>query len=349
MLAFYFIMNFLDSINPIININSILAQYSEESLYKMYCSDFPKSLCSSPFRTDKTPSFSFYHRSHWYWKDLKTMEGGGIFQFIQKCENTKDLSDTLKRLQERFNLNTTMGAITKASHTNNNESNQKLMQYVIRNEFTIFEIATWLKWNIAIGYLLSFNVGSANQVFLNRELIWQATNTNPIFYYHFIKTNNVKAYRPLESDKRRKHMGRVDGMKDIFGLHQLFIQKRKFKIIVITKAMKEILFFKSFGITAIALCGEGYYFPKNIITEVLAKADYVITFYDADPAGWHGAWQLRKAYNIPAFFLPKSMKCKNITDLWEIDYKKCYEVIQMIFDWPLKNKEISTQYKNKII
>jgi hypothetical protein len=339
----------LDNIKPAITINSILSSFSEEYIYKLYCSDFPKNLCHSPFRKDKNPSFSFYKRQYWRWKDLKSKEGGGVFEFVQKFEGTQNLNDTLHKLYNRLNMNIPLGYAKCENYKTNSTPVKKLAQYVMHDEFKDFEIKTLQLWNISIAYCKWFNTGTAKQVFLNRELIWTFSINNPIFYYHFPETNNVRAYRPLEKDKKRKHFGVVNGLKDIFGLTQLRSNSKHHRIIVITKAMKEVIFFKTFGITAIALCGEGYYFSKELMDEIKSRCDYLISFYDADKAGWHGAWILRKAFNIPAFFIPSSWNAKNITDLWETDYKKCYKVLELLLQLPYSTNTEKLKYKNKII
>ena len=66
--------------------------------------------------------------------------------------------------------------------------------------------------------------------------------------------------------------------------------------------------------------------------EIFDKADVVISFYDNDKAGARGAWQLRKEYGIKAVFIDPKLNIKNVTDMWEVNYKMCYSVIQGIVD-----------------
>jgi hypothetical protein len=319
----------LDNIQMPIKVENILSQYSEEYLYKMYCNDFPKNLCHSPFRKDKTPSFSFYRRSRWYWKDLATNEKGDVFQFIQKMENTADLHQTLKILSNRLSLTQEMGSFVKMNHSRSSSPTKKLLQFVTKH-FDEYDMNAWGKWGIAIAYCRAFNTGPAHQVFLNKELIWRATKDNPIYFFHFIGSKNNKGYRPFEGDKKKKFIGVIDGKTDIFGLQEFRMVKRRHRVIVLTKAMKEVMFFKSFGITAIALCGEGYYFPKEIIEEIQASCDYLVSFYDNDRSGAKGAWQLRRDYGIPAVFIHPKFNIKNVTDMWEADYKMTYSVINAL-------------------
>lgn len=320
----------LDKLQPPITANQILSQYNEEYLYKMYCSDFPKNLCHSPFRKDKTPSFSFYRRSRWYWKDLATNEKGDVFTFIQKMENAADLSQTLKILMNRLSLKSDFGGYVKADTNRVNQgSGKKLLQFILK-PFDEIDMKAWLKWGIPVSYVHAFNGVCVRQAFLNKELIWTYQIQNPIYAFHFKESNNAKGYRPFEPNKKRKFIGVIDGKVDIYGLQEFRAIKRRHKIIVLTKAMKEVMFFKSFGITAIALCGEGYYFPESVVHEILDSADHVISFYDNDRSGAHGAWNLRNQYGIKAVFINPNIGIKNVTDMWEVNYKMCYDIIQGI-------------------
>lgn len=338
-------LDFLD-IKPALTSHWLLQNYSEEFLYKMYCSDFPKNLLNSPFRKDNNPSFSFYKRGRWLWKDLKTKEGGGIFDFIQKMENAVDFKETLEKVYDRLVKGNYHFSQNPYEFTIKPRTEKKLLQFVIKSDFEQIDIQTWMRWGIAIAYLKTFHVGAATKVFLNKDMIWSFSNQNPIYYIHFTKTNNVKGYRPLESDKKKKHIGVVNGKVDLYGLQEIKAENRHYRVIVITKAMKEVLFYRGFGIAAVSLCGEGYYFPKEIVQYLRTRCDHLISFYDADRAGYHGAWQLRKDYNIPPMFVIKQDGVKNITDLWEHDYKKCYEYIDAILNWNEFRKEKALTYKN---
>lgn len=342
-------MNFtLENIRINVSAKDLLEELPEDVIYKYYCSSFPDNITHSPFRKDRNPSFSFFYKDRWLWKDFKTGEGGDIFKFVGKMENLQRFSDILHFLYMKFSSNFSTKFEDKIFEASNKQKKrQRLLQVVKKDSFSIEEIAIWKKWDINTVYLTNYYIGSAWQVFLNKELIWQTKSNNPIFYYYFPWSKNIKCYRPVEPDKKNKFLGVINNKTDIQGLYQCNIEYTKPRILVLTKAMKEVVFFRTFGIHAIAIHGENHYFSEEIISYLKMHCTYLISFYDNDLAGYHGAWMLRKQFQIPCMFLPLSYKAKNITDLWEIDYKKCYGIIDFIATFRTSQNQLN-KYKNII-
>lgn len=340
----------LDNIRMNISADDLLKELPETVIYKYYCRDFPSNSVQCPFPgvKDNNPSFSFFYDTKWLWKYFKTGEAGDVFQFVGKMENLHKFNDIIHFLYMKFSTSFSKEFEDKVFENSQKKQRvEKLLQVVKRDDFDDNDRRVWDKWGINEIYLNFFLIGPIHQVFLNKQLLWQHRLHNPAYYFYFPWTQHLKCYRPLELDKTKKFLGTIDNNIDIQGLYQVNVEKMKPRVMVLQKAMKEVAFLKMFGIFAIAVHGENHRYSKEFIDYLKLHCTHIISFYDADKAGYHGAWTLRNEFDIPCMFIPTSWKAKNITDLWETDYKKCYEVIQFIAEYGTPQQQL-TQYKNII-
>jgi hypothetical protein len=348
-------------INLYLTKDSILSRITEEDLFRRYTKGFPLPITNSPFRKDKSPSFGYFKKNErWLWKDMSTGEVGDIFAYLQKELNLSDFQDVLQFLYRDLlvsvpsKFSNPIGEIRNPGKTVGNYKKGAWMQGVTK-EFTNFELNVWNRWLINPIILQYYNIYSISQVWTiskrgkgEKFIYWQSTSTNPVFLFHYPKTKHVKFYRPLEKNKHSKFFGNANNERDIQGYHQCNIKLRRPRILILTKAMKECMFWRAFGFDAMAAQGEGHHFNPDFIRHLKKYCGRIISFYDNDPAGIHGAWQLRKEFDIPVFFIPKSLKAKNITDLWEINQPATYQIIKYLSEWNSFRK-ISESYQNLII
>jgi hypothetical protein len=208
-----------------------------------------------------------------------------------------------------------------------------------------YEIAVtdrgWTKWamgywvnryGICPGILDAYHCGHAKEVWVTppgkATYLWGvSTETNPIFYFHFPRTNHIKCYAPFAKSKKNKWIMNCDNMTDIQGYYQLAIKDNRPKLIIPTKAMKEIMFYRSFHLDAIAIHGENHLFHPDFIRHIKKYSEKQLSIYDNDKAGKHAAWRLRKDTGIPAYFIEEA---KNITDLWEKDKRAVWKYIDLL-------------------
>lgn len=80
---------------------------------------------TSPFRTERTPSFHVWPETQ-TWRDFGINEGGDIFKFVQKMENM-DFGDALRLLAERAGVALTPRTERRAS-TEAEERRERLLQ-----------------------------------------------------------------------------------------------------------------------------------------------------------------------------------------------------------------------------
>jgi hypothetical protein len=307
----------------------------------MYAKDFPKKEISSPFRTDKHPSFGYHYKTgRWKWKDNTTGENGDIFDYIAKAHGLGSLQDVLQFI----NTNMALGAGTviqpQSSRILNSarllgngkqETKEKFLQAVTR-PWNKYDFEIWNRWLITPDILKFYHVRPAHQAFAERELIWVHKLNNPLYFYHFPVTKHIKFYRPL-GDKGKKFFGNTNNLQDIYGYYQCDIKVRRPRLLILTNSGKECMYYRAWHMDAMAIHGEGSYFDPDFIRHLKKYCGRIVSFYDNDPAGRHGAWELRDRYDIPAFFIAKEHKGKNITDLHWINPKLAYEYIKYLNQW----------------
>jgi hypothetical protein len=332
----------------------------EEQLYKLFAKQFPKTPISSPFRVDKHPSFTYYKkRGRWFWYDQSTGEGGDIYDYIRRDQNHLDsFQDVLSFINEKLFLRLEqpvqyrhVRVLDKQSRIMKNLTRTVFMQ-VIRKKWSQDEYTLWNRWNISPDILSYYRVYAASQLWKRNEeeqmeLLWVRRDDNPIFFYHFPRTRHIKAYRPLEQDKKHKFIGNASS-EDVQGYEQCRIKERRPHLLILTKAMKECMFYRSWGMDAMAKQGEGHHIDPDFIRHLRRYCGRIISFYDNDRAGIHGAWQLRNEFGIPAFFIPKQFKAKNITDLWQINKPLAYRVLEEIANFTSYRTHLRS-YRNLLL
>lgn len=323
-----------------IRIRDIKYRLSDEVIYSRYCQNFTlKHKISSPFKIDRDPSFHFFvGNSGIMWKDHSTGDSGGVFLFVQKSLLKDGLAitmqETLQHISDSFGLGLGRGLKETVTFKNKEFSDKKKKPkadiVVIKKPFSDIEREYWNQFNITMPYLKMYHVGSAQEVILNGIVSHITSDVSPVFYYYFPATNSYKVYRPYAKTEKKKWLANVSSEKDIQGLAQCRITKRKIPLLIMTKAMKEVIFYRTFGIDAIAIHGENHYYNSTMMAFLKKHCKNIISFYDRDKAGFKGALSLRKEYQIPGIFINKKHKKKNITDLWLTDPIEAMQILKQI-------------------
>jgi hypothetical protein len=324
-----------------IKIRDIKNRLSDEAIYSMYCRNFTtKAKIRSPFRNDRDPSFHFFEGSSGImWKDHGSGESGGAILFVKNClvkegKSSVTLQETLQHISDTFGLGLGKGlkeTITfKDKQFSEKKKKPKAVIEVTRKPFSDIEKEYWNQFNITIPYLKMYHVGSAKEVRLNGNVSHITSDTSPVFFYYFPITNSYKIYRPYAITEKKKWLSNTSSEKDIQGLTQCRLKKRKTPLMIMTKAMKEVIFYRTFGIDAIAIQGENHYYNRSFMEFLKSRCDNIITFYDRDKAGVKGSLVLRRDYQIPGIFINKKHKAKNITDLWLINPKAAMEILKQL-------------------
>lgn len=309
---------------------------SAVEIFRYYVGEFKISQrMSSPFRTDKNPSFAIYYNK---WKDeirfkdfasiegdcvtlVATMYGLSYFDAMRKINSDLKLGlgfdGNFQCCDDRVEFtgeNLSDAEVIKKS--------KKLIQFKPK-KFSEEDYAYWKQYGITKEILIKYHVYSAQSVFLNKVKVWGYSKSNPIFVYHFPRTDNIKAYRPF-GEKYKKWLSNASNDWDIQGYDQL---DETGDLLILTKSMKDVMVLHTMGIEAIATHGENHYINPDFIRHIKKRFKNIVVMYDDDEAGRLGASRLQEDFDIPSIFLEISDGTKDISDYvkdFGYDYAKEY-------------------------
>jgi len=269
----------------------------------------------SPLRRDTNPTCSFYYNSR------------GVLKFHDF--GTSEQYSAIEIVMERFKLKYAE-ALQKIKA---DAPSIRAMEFdlSLREEnveylciaYTNPDFSYWKRYNISKAVLKKFGVVHLSKVFRNEKLFLKSTVDNPVFGYNF-PSGNVKIYRPLSKDKKKKWYGNSN-MYDIGGYN---ILPNKGKLAFITSSLKDLMVLHTYGFPGVCLNGEGYgtFGPsKEVFTSLLKdlrrKFEHIILFLDSDEAGLKFAEKLSSIHDIPFVHLPVKGH-KDISDFLAASSKK---------------------------
>ena len=176
-----------------------------------------------------------------------------------------------------------------------------------------------VKYDINEKQLKYYKIFPVENVFLGRDIIWSHRDDNPIYVYVFYKDGKYtyKCYRPLEKDKRYKWISSTNRTV-LQGWDQL---PATGDTLILTKSLKDVVVYRTLGFYALACQNELGMIKDTVIDELRSRFDRIVLNNDFDYAGVTGTNLMKKAYNLPYFFLQsfrtRSNGYKDISDFKE--------------------------------
>jgi hypothetical protein len=336
-----------DVVQPIYTESYIRDKYNDEQIYRKYYSSFELGTVTSPFRDDKNASFSFHDKSnygHILWHDHSTRQKGDVFDFvIQMCalrEKRKyTRTEIFYKIEQDMAGEEQMGSYVRVANDSvivPKAPKSRAMFTIERPEDVYipdFALAYWEKQRPINEVILRFyHTGFADRVWITKEVegkkevrLWgESTIYDPIFYWKF-PSGNYKFYRPLCKDKKRKWISNISKATDMQGYEQCDIKNRFPPILVLTKSMKDVMFFRA--IDAMAVHGEGHDPGQAFIDHLYRYCSIIISVYDNDFVGKRNGIFLRHKYGIPDFYFPKHLG-KDADEVYMNDYQQFYYQLQ---------------------
>lgn len=304
---------------------NILKYISEEDIFRKYIShnfNLGESF-KSPLRDDDdTPSFNVYYnheQGRVLYKDFGRTSGSA-FTFVMELYHLT-FTEALIKINNDFNLGLLPKYITKNLVVTNKptiiaprvivEPKKVVIKlFAYTRSFTQKDLEYWASFGITLPTLKKFNVYAIYKLFTANYLKWTHSEDNPIYGYYFKKTLNIKAYRPF-APKGERWSSDLDSRVDLQGYDQL---PETGEILIITKAMKDVMTLYELGYNAVAPTSENSVIPKEKVLELLSRFKIVYSLYDRDKTGVINARKLWKEYGIIPLFVPKKLACKDISD-----------------------------------
>jgi uncharacterized protein YktA (UPF0223 family) len=180
---------------------------------------------------------------------------------------------------------------------------------VTRRTFNKNDFAYWGSYGITPDILTQYHVAPISKYFVNDKVVILNKTERA---YCFKVFNHFKIYRP---DADRTDKWRTNTTQyDIMGFEQL---PEGGDLLIITKALKDVMTLTSLGYVAIAPQCETNVIPENIMSLLQSRFKELVVFFDNDAGGLTGQKQyLNKYKSLKSIVLPKGTT-KDISDYYQ--------------------------------
>lgn len=305
------------------DLECILEKIGEYNLYSHYIGSFKiNHIFKSPLRnTDNNPSFGIFvskSTNKLLFKDLATGETGNCIKFVKLFYRFDNYADTIEQIKKDFSNNSIL-TIDKRLYTKKPILSNNLT--IKRKAFTKIDLDYWSSYGITMDTLIKYKVIPIEYLFINNTVCATYSTKEPMYCYTIF--DKYKIYRPL-SKKTEKWFGNSTSY-DIQGFEQLPEQG---DLLIITKALKDVMVLQELGYNAIAPNSESTVIPSVIMKNLKSRFTKIILFYDRDLGGLKGTRTMMKLYKLDFIFLPKYLKCKDISDLMKSQNKDINDILK---------------------
>lgn len=312
----------LNDINDsdLVSTTKILSKLTDDQIFSYYVGDYSRSMCS-PLRKDSVPSFSVYHSSlhnKLYYKDHATGDFGDCFDIVRQLFQTS-LIGACAIINNDFELGfRNPDNIEKIPPTRAIAKSNVILP---KTKELGCKFRPWYQcdtdfWTARYGLteqqLAYYNVRPVHSVFLGDDVITRGSVKDPIYAYIFYKDGNYtyKIYRPLTDDKKHKWMSSTN--KTVLqGWDQL---PPKGDLLILTKALKDVMVYRTFGYYAIACQNEVSIVKDTVMDELKSRFKHIVVNQDQDEAGILGTETLCNLYDLPHYYLDIENEAKDISD-----------------------------------
>lgn len=338
-------LNSIEYNKPFITRDIIKKELDDYSIYKMYINeDFQIGRpFSSPFRTDRMPSFSIFQNKdkELIYNDF-VLGGGNVFSFVKHLFKLDSAYEVYSRIAIDFDLDTKYRCKESMIDPGKVPGNVERYERPKIDETTIkinikvrpwksHDKLYWSRYNIGLKTLQHYNVFAVDYIIfqyekgtINKEMCIKAEK----FAYAFLESKDgvitYKIYQPFS--KNNKWL--TDHDSSVWqGWRQLEITKhmdKKRQNLIITKSLKDVMAIVNNvpNVQAVALQSESTK-PKDGVVRLLKKHwNNIFVLYDNDfdkkiNHGFRFGKKIAAEHDLIFCFIPDHLKSKDFTDLIE--------------------------------
>lgn len=294
-----------------ISLKDLLDKLDDYAIYSYYLGSVPiGKLINSPLRSDdKIPSFAIFRSKTGVlmFKDHGSGACGNSLTFVKMYKNIKTRDELERELLRIVRKTNPSGTVHKNTYDYSSKQNGTDIG-IVRQSFTKIDVEYWKQFHISTNTLNKFNVFSIKYFLCNRVVRGTYKESSPMYAYKVY--DKFKIYRPLASKLTKWRTNLTN--RHVQGLAEL--PQEGGNILIITKSLKDVMCLYEMGYYAIAASSETTFIPDDILVELSNKWNYILILYDRDKTGMIKAREISKAYNLPAFFVHKKFKAKDISD-----------------------------------
>ena len=291
-------------IRPDLNKSNILSTISEIDIFRCYCSNFkkPGEMFHSEFRKDPKPSCSIInYKGKMMYSDFGDIKGLSCFDYVM-YKYKVDYFTSLSIINRDFNLDLDGKEVSdKIEIKNPNPTYEQYNKIYTGNSTIKVHYKAWDE--ISLDYLWKHKLDfkKVEEKFRVRPIDYYWINGHqfkaaPLSFAFYFGTHEgryiYKIYQPLE--KKYKWFHNLN-QTIIQGWHQL---PKTGKVVILSKAYKDVWCFDNYEIPAIAPGAEGWDIPDYVIDNLFQRFDLVLSSYDFDYVGIKGMNRLKREYGI---------------------------------------------------
>lgn len=287
-----------------LNADTILSIVNEYDIFKHYLGDsleIGRSM-HSPFRKDENPSFCVFRTVYGSYKfryiDFVTRETGSCFQMVMRLYNCD--YNTCHRLIDRdMNLQIFRAVLGQervpqvSLKLAEPIAQRSVIQVGIRKWNATTDKQFWTQYGISGRTLVKYQVYPLSHFRLNGV---QYAHRDLTYAYYF-GNESWKIYRPY-ADRKTKWLSNVSS-DVIQGWQQLPLTG---EVLIITKALKDVMLLHELGIPSIAPQSEGTLINAEKIADLKKRFNKIYLNFDFDYAGVRSGNKYRKNYGIQTLY-----------------------------------------------
>ncbi len=293
----------------------ILSKVSESQIVAYYTeTDDLRKPIISPFRQERTPSFTFKQIGEKIlWRDWGSGNYGDAFSFVQKWYSCS-FYEALKHINDDLILNIEhKKSIVKMSLMRPEKASIKTQRQML----VMTDYKYWSQFGISLRTLGLFDVYSARYVWINDKLRYTYRNHCPIYEY-FISDDIKQIYCPYA--EKHKDKFRYNGNNStLLGYNMLPLFGDK---LILSKSLKDIMTLYELGFSATSFVGETTH-NDTIIKQLKKRFNEIVLLYDNDKVGIEQSRKLHTKYGFRQLFT----KAKNISDEMQTNREVAYNFI----------------------
>jgi hypothetical protein len=285
----------LTQLSRVIREKELLERFSQEGIMEFYFGQPIKmgKKYRSIFREDKFPSGSFFYNKRGYlmFHDFAT---GDKFNFYDVAKQVRGKSMNASNIYDDMTCNAPSYEHKDYSHLTKYKDNTEYVHTPITCTYRPmedFDLKFFGQFNISKEILDRYNVKKVDRAWINHSLKYLYVDKDPCYCY--TEGDKFKLYRPLQS-KRNKFRNNYNS--DV--VEGISIIPEKGNVLVITKALKDVMTFYSLGVNAVALRSESTPIDYETMINLKERFKRVIIWLDTDETGLKFSKEQANTYQI---------------------------------------------------
>jgi len=286
---------------PDIDKKFVLDRLSQEEIFEKYLgvSVVYTERFISPLRDDSTPTCSFKMSELgiiWF-KDWSGHFYGDCFSVVQHVYNCS-FYEACRKIAYDFQLvdGLNLGKnFTKKPKEYGQIQVKEVAEIKVKwGVFSDSDLSYWTDHGVKLETLSVYQTGVVEYAWVNKSLVYSRLQQDPCYGYYF-EEGILKLYFPKREDRRF-----LSNHKGLQGYKQLPSEGR---LLIITKSLKDVMFFYQMGIAAVSPPSESSILTKVQFEELDKRFSYIISMYDFDLTGIRGANKMKRAFGIAPHFI----------------------------------------------